>query len=284
MLGLTRRPVPAIPAIAAASLAAALGARGVLVEPRMLRILRYEVPLPRLPDAFHGYRILHMSDLHLGALTSGTAQVARARTLAADLIAVTGDMIETERAIDECGELLGQMSATDGVVCVLGNHDHAATRHGGIHRLVDVLEQRGVRTLTNDAMPICRGAHRMWLVGVDDPFEFRADLDRAYRSVPEGEPSILLAHSPDICTSPRPGGADLVLTGHCHGGQIRTPFGAPFTRTRRRFRDVLGLQDVDGTPVHMSAGLGATIPVRLFCPPEVTILHLVAGARAQTEL
>ena len=71
------------------------------------------------------------------------------------------------------------------------------------------------------------------------------------------------------------GQGDLVLTGHAHGGQIRTPLGAVFTRTRARFPDVRGLQRVNGRWAHMSTGLGATVPLRFLCPPEIAILHLV---------
>jgi hypothetical protein len=139
-----------------------------------------------------------------------------------------------------------------------------------------VLAKRGIRVLINESMVLERGGEQLWLVGVDDPYKYRDDLTRAFADVPEGAPSVLLAHSPDVMGHLPRGRTDLVLTGHCHGGQVRMPWGPVFTRTRQRFPDVLGLQEVNGTPVHMSAGLGATIPLRFLCPPEVTVLHLTA--------
>jgi predicted MPP superfamily phosphohydrolase len=261
---------------------AALASYSTVVAPRELRIYRRAVHLPRLPRAFHDYRILHLSDLHVGGLSSGTDGVLAAAGLRADLIAITGDMLESRRYTEACAHLLGSLQATDGVVCVLGNHDFGlrpSARHAA--DLVRALARRGVRTLINAAMPLERGGERIWLVGVNDPFTYRANPTRAFAEVPADAVSILLAHSPDICALLPPGRADLVLSGHCHGGQIRTPFGPIVTRARGKFPDVLGLQDVAGTPVHMSGGLGSTLPPRLLCPPEATVLHLAAGEDGQ---
>lgn len=257
--------------------ALAVAAHTTLVAPRELRIYRRQVLLPRLPASFYDYQILHLSDLHLGGLSSGGDQVLAAAELHADLVVVTGDLIESRRYIGACAHLLGSLRAPDGVVCVLGNHDHGwfAGRTQAAW-LVRELAAVGVRTLSNTAVPLERGGERVWLVGVDDPHSHRTNLARAYATVPEGAVSILLAHSPDVFSQLPPGRADLVLTGHCHGGQVRTPWGPIYTRTRRKFPDVLGLQEVDGTPVHMSGGLGSSIPLRLLCPPEVTVLHLAA--------
>lgn len=259
--------------------AMAIAAHSTLVAPRELRIYRRQVRLAGLPAPFHDYQILHLSDLHLGGLSSGGDQVLAVAALRADLVVVTGDLIESRRYTEACAHLLGSLRAPDGVVCVLGNHDHGflpSGRQAG--NLVRALSRHGVRTLMNAAMPLERNGASIWLVGVNDPHGHRANLQRAYAAVPEGAPSILLAHSPDIFSLLPRGRADLVLTGHCHGGQVRTPWGPVFTRARRKFPDVLGLQEVDGTQVHMSGGLGSTIPLRFLCPPEVTVLHLAAPA------
>jgi predicted MPP superfamily phosphohydrolase len=88
---------------------------------------------------------------------------------------------------------------------------------------------------------------------------------------------LLLAHSPNVMWRLGSQRADLVLAGHYHGGQVRTPWGPVFTNADPRLGDVRGLHMIDGTPVHMSAGLGSTFPFRLLCPPEMTMLHLVRG-------
>lgn len=256
--------------------AAAVCAYGMFLEPHTLRLRRRDVHIPTLGSVFDGYRIAHLSDLHLGAWSSGAEHVLQAASLQPDLFVVTGDLIERDAAVDACAHLLGSLEAPDGVVCVLGNHDHTALRHrpGGAATLVQALGARGVRTLVNEAMAIERDGEHLWLVGVDDPHKRRADVRRAFAGVPQGETAVLLAHSPDVFISLPAGRAHLVLTGHCHGGQVRTPWGPIVTRTRRRFQDVLGLQRIDGTLAHMSGGLGATIPFRLLAPPEATVLQL----------
>lgn len=265
-----------------AAIAAAVGGSGVLVHsvflaPRGLRINRRDVVLPRLPQAFDGYEILHLSDLHIGSLASGVEQALVAAGLPADLVVVTGDMVERVRDAEACGRLLASTRSRDGIVCIPGNHDNKAVRRAhGSHELWKTLRHFGVRTLMNNAFAVQRNGARLWIVGVDDPHEGSPDVARAFADVPRDDAAILLAHSPDIASSLPVGLADLVMTGHCHGGQVRTPWGPIFTRTRRHFRDVLGLQQIDGTLYQMSGGLGSSIPLRFLCPPEATLLRLVA--------
>lgn len=257
--------------------AGAVLAHSVFFAPRAMQLNRRAVVPPRLPQAFDGYEVLHLSDFHLGSLASGAEQVLIAASMAADLVVVTGDMVESVRYGDACGRLLAATKSRDGIVCIAGNHDNKAIRRaGGSRELWKALHTYGIRTLINDAFAIERAGERLWIVGVDDPFEGEPDVARAFESVPPDEAAILLAHSPDIALTLPAGVADLVMTGHCHGGQVRTPWGPIFTRTRRRFPDVLGLQRIDGTLYHMSGGLGSSIPLRFLCPPEATLLRLLA--------
>jgi predicted MPP superfamily phosphohydrolase len=252
---------------------------GVLIAPRRLQINRRDVHLPRWPRALDGYQVAHLSDLHFGGLTSARPHLLAIRDLHPDLFVATGDFIERPADIPECVEMLGALSARDGTWCVLGNHDHWARRfdrHATAH-LVESLEAAGLTVLTNTARPIERDGARFWIAGVDDPYRYRDDLDAALGPVAPGEPALLLAHSPDIFLRLGRGLVDLAFTGHSHGGQVRTPWGPIFTRTTIRLPDVLGLREVNGVPANMSGGLGATVPLRFLCPPEVTILTLHAG-------
>jgi predicted MPP superfamily phosphohydrolase len=252
----------------------------IVVAPRSLRLHHRDVFVPRLPAAFDGYRIAHLSDLHLGALTSGAKHVrTAAAVLQPDLCVVTGDLIDRDTATAACAALLGSWHVLDGVIGILGNHEHYALRHrpASVSAFIAQLAARGVRTLVNESLALERDGQRLWVVGVDDPYRHRDHLTRAFAGVPAHEPSILLAHAPDILLRLPAGRTDLVLTGHCHGGQVRTPWGPIVTRTRMRLPDVLGLQWVNGVPVHLSGGMGSTIPLRVLCPPEVTVLQLRAG-------
>jgi predicted MPP superfamily phosphohydrolase len=258
-----------------AGAAGAVLAHSVFIAPKSVGLRRREIVLPRLPAAFDGYEILHVSDLHIGSPSGGAEQLALAAGMHADLAVCTGDLLEYERFAGACARLLGLLSARDGVVCIPGNHDNKAIRRAkGSTALWATIRDHGIRPLFNESIPLERDGERLWIVGVDDPYEGRSDVARAFADVPAGEPAVLLAHSPDIASSLPPGKADLVLTGHCHGGQVRTPWGPVFTRTRRHFPDVLGLQTIDGTLYHMSAGLGSSIPLRFLCPPEATVLRL----------
>src|SRR5437870_3943214 len=137
-----------------------------IVAPRQLRIYRRAVHLPRLPRAFDGYRILHISDVHIGGLASGAEQVLIAAGLDADLIVITGDMVDRKGFAEPCAQLIGTLRAPDGVICVMGNHDNRATyRDHDFPPLVELLAERGVRTLINEAIAIERDDARIWLVG-----------------------------------------------------------------------------------------------------------------------
>ena len=250
-----------------AALAATVGGgaalyHSVLVAPRRLELRRRDLALPRLPQSFDGYEILHLSDLHIGSMAPGAEHVLAAARLEADLVVCTGDMVERER------------------VAIPGNHDNKAIRRAhGSTALWTCLRSHGVRILINEAFAIDRSGDRLWIVGVDDPHKGDPDVARAFADVPTNETAVLLAHSPDIALSLPPGRADVVMTGHCHGGQVRTPWGPIITRTRGRYPDVLGLQIIGGTPYLMSGGLGSSVPIRFLCPPEATLWRLRARVR-----
>ncbi|MBM2809840.1 MAG: metallophosphoesterase [Chloroflexi bacterium] len=256
-----------------------LGLHSTLVAPRSLHVRHKTIALPRLPRAFDGYQIAHLSDLHLGGLASGAEHALAAAALRPDLFAVTGDLLDGLSMVDPAVSLMGTLHASDGACYVLGNHEHYTfnRKPAALQAFTDRLGRSGVRTLVNEAASVERDGTRLWFVGVDDPFMNHDDVLGAFAKVPYDEPSILLAHSPDVFLHLPPGRTDLVLTGHCHGGQVRTPWGPIVTRTRAKLPDVIGLHWIHGTPVNMSAGLGSTIPIRFLCPPEVTVLHLRCG-------
>jgi predicted MPP superfamily phosphohydrolase len=265
--------------LAATAGLAALGAVGYagLVEPRRLRLVRRRVPVPGLPPAFAGLRVLHLSDVHVGAPHCGARHMDAAAALEADLVVVTGDLVHGTPHIARCAELLGALRAPLGVWAVLGNHDYSYP-HCRVHTeaLVAALAARGVRLLRNTAAPVTWQGATVWLAGVDDPHRRRHDVAAALTAVPPDACTLFLAHSPDVLADLPSGRVALVLTGHTHGGQVRLP-GLPaiVTRTRLRFREPYGLRRVRGHLVHFHAGLGAPTPFRFGMPPEIVLLELV---------
>jgi predicted MPP superfamily phosphohydrolase len=158
------------------------------------------------------------------------------------------------------------------MVAILGNHDHwndAAIVTGA---LVD----RGIRVLRNESFAIERGHERLWISGVDDVLEKQDDLPKTLAAVPETEATVLLAHEPDFADYVAGFPVDLQLSGHSHGGQVRIPGLGPIVLPDLARKYHSGLNRVGRLQVYTSRGLGViNPPVRLNCPPEITLLTLL---------
>ncbi len=254
-------------------LAAASG--GVVVE-------RVEVPLPGLPAELDGLTVVHISDLHYGfgrfCNEDSMAQITRLiSSLDPDLIVFTGDLLDRSADPSLAGTLLLQgLKAPLGVYAVMGNHDH----HFGKEKIARSFTDSGVGVMVNRSVCIRKGGRHFWLIGLDDPLTGDPDLARAMAPIPPGDCKILLVHTPDIAPQAARVGIQLQLSGHSHGGQIRLPgVGALYCPPLGR-KYPLGLREVPGssTRVYTNRGLGTTVlPLRLFCPPEVTLLTLRSG-------
>ena len=228
-----------------------------------------------LPAAFDGYRLLHLSDLHLDSLP-GLAESVTAVTsgLHVDAVLITGDYrFLTEGACDhiypDLRKILSGISSRHGMFGILGNHDSSEMAYA--------LEDLGVQMLVNDAVPLGRGSEEIWLAGIDDSYDYRThDLFRALSQVPSGSYRMLMAHTPDLYAEASHAGIHLYLCGHTHAGQIRLPFigsvvqnsDAPRAYTHGHWRH-------EGMHGYTSAGLGCSmLPIRFNCPPEIIRLTL----------
>lgn len=246
------------------------------------RVHRREVVLPRLPAAFDGFRILHLTDLHLDLDTSFTATLLKAlEGLAYDVCVVTGDFRnytvgDHGPAMEELRKVLARLPGP--LYGVLGNHDSIES--------VPRIEEMGMRMLLNEHVLLRRGDACLCLAGVDDPNVYRTHrLDRALEGVPKDVPVILLAHSPAIHGEASRAGVDLVLAGHIHGGQICLPGGGILLRNDASPRRVWrGAWQEGRTQGYTSRGTGSCgVPLRFFCPPEIAIhvLRSAAGGQAK---
>lgn len=251
----------------------------VLVRRGWVVVRRLDVPVRDLPAGFDGYRIVHLSDLHVGGLLAPSLADRWVRLAAAedaDLAVVTGDVITAGTAFHEdAAALVARFAARDGVVFSFGNHDHFDGPD-----LARRLEARGVRVLVNDSWVIERGQDRLRIAGVDDTWTRRADLARALEGAGDGAPTVLLAHDPDLFDDAARKGADLVLSGHTHAGQIALPF---FTRAvnlaRLSHENTWGLYRRGDAVQYVHAGLGTTgPPIRFGAAPEVVVLTLRRAA------
>lgn len=249
-------------------------ARSALAEPFMLTIERQPVFLRRLPRALDGFRIVQLSDLHLGPLTS-SAQLNRAievaNNLNPDIIALTGDYISHERRYAApCAEIVGRLRARCGVYAVLGNHDHWTDAA----LITDLFRAEGINVLINEGMRFEKDGEAFWLAGVDDTMVGLENLSLALAGATDAEMKLLLAHNPIILRRAARAGVDLVLSGHTHGGQValRSERTAASNARRRLLR---GLGRQEDTQIYVTRGLGTVIlPIRYGCPPEVSLLEL----------
>lgn len=263
----------------AAAALAGLGWYSWQIETRRLRIVTRTLPVPDLPAAFEGYRIAHLSDLHMGIpMVERTLPTVITMTndQHADLIAITGDFVTGERdGIHSVEPLLEGLHAPDGVWGVLGNHDY----HHEVSELAAVLQRTGIGVLRNEHHVIRRGADRLVLAGVDDLIWGRPDFQATLAGAPDHSPVILMAHEPDFA---RLAAADprivLQLSGHTHGGQIRLPRrGAMVLPALGQLYSAGGYQ-VRGLALYVNSGVGTgQFAVRFNCRPEIAVITLVRG-------
>lgn len=275
---------------AAAAGTLAIAGDAILLEPNRPRIVRQDFSLPRWPERLNGFTVALLSDFHFDPYFSAHplhAAIAMVNGLRPDLIVLTGDFVSMPLVGDErkaafaaapCARLLRQMTAPHGLWAVMGNHDDGTDRN----HVTRALQAENIQVLANQSEAIERDGARIWLAGVNDVLSKTADLTKTLRRVPLGEAVILLAHEPDFADEVSRFPIDLQLSGHSHGGQIRIPLLPPLYLPVMAKKYVLGKYQVGPLALYTNAGLGTVaVPVRLNCPPEITLLTLRRSAKQQ---
>lgn len=267
--------------------------KGAAFNPWDVQVRRYTVPVEDLPPSLAGYRIVQISDTHLGPRIPAAYirhAVDLTMSLRPDLIALTGDYIHAGVGyIAPAAELFRPF--TEGAwagrtIATLGNHDW----YNDGPAMREALRRIGVRMIDNDRLfldadtrqiGLLTPATGVCLAGVGDLLEDWVDIETALRNVPGDMARIVLAHNPDTAeqrsvTRDRAPRIDLMLSGHTHGGQIRIPgFGTPFLPSRFGQKYAGGLCQGPRCRVLVSRGVGMSIfPVRLGVPPELVEITL----------
>ncbi|HYQ45842.1 MAG TPA: metallophosphoesterase [Polyangiaceae bacterium] len=254
---------------------ALLSVWAIWIERRFVRVRRIDVPISGLPAAFEGYRIAQLSDLHVGSFdpkSRALEWVALSNALDPDLVAVTGDLVTSGRGFyRDVAEALGALRAKDGVFVSMGNHD--LSNNDELTRLV---AEHGPTVLRNSARIIRRGDALLNVAGVDARIASPSEVTDSLRTCTPDAPVLLLAHYPWIFEAAVASGADLILTGHTHGGQLGVPFFAQrWNLARLTGQRSRGLVFSGKTAMYVNAGLGTTgPPMRLAVPPEIALLTL----------
>jgi len=241
-----------------------------------VQVRHNQIRLPRLPKAFHGFRILHLSDLHLDMNDQTVhAQSESVRDLDYDLCVLTGDYRAKtfgphEPALKGMEQL--RLHLKEPLYGVLGNHDSIC--------LVPGFEALGIRMLLNESVAIERDGQQIYLSGIDDAHYYRVDnLEKATQGIPAEAVSVLLSHTPETYMRAAHAEFSLALCGHTHGGQICLPGGVPIIWDANCPRGMAaGPWQYHELIGYTSKGSGTSIvDVRLNCPPEVTVHELLLG-------
>ncbi len=219
-----------------------------------------------------GLKAIQISDTHFASSNFDPNKIIDTiKSYSPDIIFHTGDVITYLDGFEDAVEFIGKLSEISPIYIVAGNHDHWSGL--GSKGLKENLEKIGeVYVLNNEA----KLYDKLWVVGVDDPYTYHDDIDKAMKNIHGGYPVVLLAHSPQIIdkVNSRIG---LVLAGHTHGGQVRLPFiGAIHVPLPSKYRKYdYGLFEVKATYMFVTRGIGTSFfPIRFNCPPEVVVINL----------
>jgi predicted MPP superfamily phosphohydrolase len=255
--------------------AAGLALRNGLRVPAVRRV---EIALARWPRALNGFRIVQISDIHIGPILGrgfARALTERVNALAPDLVAVTGDLVDgpVEKLHEDVAPF-AELRGRHGVYFVTGNHDV----YSGGEPWVERVRELGMRPLRNERVAI-GGAEGFDLAGVDDHRGdwvrgSTEDFDAALAGRDPARAVVLLAHDPGSFRRAAARGVDLQLSGHTHGGQI-WPFNF---LVRLAVPWVAGLHRSGASQLYVSRGSGFWgPPMRLFAPAEITEIVLRAA-------
>jgi uncharacterized protein len=250
------------------------------IEPNWLEVKQINITLPNLDRAFAGYRIVQLTDLHVGDGIDRSQLNRIVKTVNAqqpDLIVLTGDYIsrKPERQAELLTSTLAGLHARDRTLAVLGNHD---TFDGNAPSVRRSIANSGVTLLENTIYTANRNGTTLHIAGVGDVWYGAAKLDKVLAQLPATGAAIMLAHEPDFADDTAATGRfGLQLSGHSHGGQVRIPF------MQKKYppygvKYPIGQYQVGEMIQYTSRGVGFPgVHARFNCRPEISVFNLVAS-------
>lgn len=251
---------------------------GYFMARTVARVVDVEVRVRGLPAALSGFTIAQISDIHVGPTIKRDfveAMVARVNQLDADVVAITGDLVDgSVRELSHHTEPLSTLASRHGTYVVTGNHEYYSGAHGWIREL----RRLGAHVLLNEHVVLEHDGAVVALAGVTDysahHFDpaHRSDPHSAIAGAPAHAVKVLLAHQPRSAAAAADAGYDLQLSGHTHGGQF-WPWNH-FVRLQQPF--TAGLERLGKMWLYISSGTGYWgPPMRFGIPSEITRLTLV---------
>lgn len=248
-------------------------------------ITHYTLISEKLPDAFNHYTIVQLSDLHDAVYGKDHEVVVRkVKTIAPDVIFITGDLIDSNRYhLEQSLRLVEQLQTVAPIYYVTGNHEIATN---DVEYIKGELERLGVYVLTDEAYRITRPPyHSIVIGGIEDPLASEQEDDiavetsiqRTFRQVPNEQFKVLLSHRPEQFEVYVEQGIDVVFSGHAHGGQFRIPgLGGLVSPGEGWFpKYTSGVHEKNASRLIISRGLGnSIIPIRMLNQPEIVVVTL----------
>jgi predicted MPP superfamily phosphohydrolase len=254
----------------------------MFVERGSFSVETIQLTLKRLPKVFSGLRIAQISDIHMGGWMNPdrfqqVANIIKAES--PDLLLITGDFLighhfsaAEKQAIVDLIPILSSLAGSIPSFAVLGNHDYWTSSEA----IRQMLFSCGITDLTNTVFTLTREKESLHLCGVDDIWKGDVRLDHVISKLKDDSIAILMAHEPDFAdTSAATGKFDLQISGHTHGGQVNLPLLGPPVRPYLGQKYPMGLYKIGNMFQYTNRGVGmARLPIRLNCPPEITIFVL----------
>lgn len=268
---------------------------GVIKGRYNYRVLKYALEFEDLPDAFDGYTITQLSDIHSGSFDNRKKVeygINLANQQESDIIVFTGDLVnDVVEELDHWKPILSKLKAKDGVYSVLGNHDYGdyvawesrEQKNDNIRRLIKTQKEMGWDILLNENRVLKRDGQRIALVGVENwgyGFVQAGDLNKASQGISDSDFKILLSHDPShwehqVKTDPR--NYQLTLSGHTHGMQfgIEIPGFVRWSPAQYRYKQWAGIYEEFGRFINVNRGFGFLgYPGRVGIWPEITVIKL----------
>ena len=281
----------------------------MLIRSRKVVLEEITLYMPQLPDFMDGVRILQVGDLHTIGFGWNEEHLQAVIRQGCDMLIFTGDFCyqlglgnpfysqdqepaqpglswrglviapQVDRSVRVCRELLEDFNCPFGVFAVQGNHDP--------DEFITKLVELGVTVLANKTTQIANSeGGRFNLCGVRCYGRKTIDIAEAVLNILPSLFSIAICHYPEMAGLLSGAGIDLILAGHTHGGQICLPGGIPLvTHSRTGKKYAVGLERINSSVIYTTRGLGYSIlPIRIFCPPEITRITLRPGDHTRTNI
>ena len=280
-IDITRRKILYSTATAVPYIAVASGASGVVRSFSSANVYLKPIAFENLPDDLNGFRILHLSDLHLHyyvTLSDLENVLLEAEKFKPDIVLVTGDIADDLDLLPDTLKMIDQFKTPYGSMATLGNHEYFR----GIGTVLHLFEKSPVPLFVNKGQTIQVGKSSLFIGGIDDPRHmgakevafFRDTIDKTLQDEHGSDFKVLMSHRPDALDYSAKVGIDLTLAGHTHGGQMGFK-GRSVLESYFPDRYLWGDYSIDKSKLYTSSGMGHWFPFRLGCPAEAPIIELI---------